>query len=119
MSQAEVSKAMGTSQSAVARIESAQENITVDTLQRLIVALNGRFHVSIQPQEYPEQPQKRPWWEVARRVESGWTVVRIEGLRNSQTDQFIVGLERPHGLYTTSPIALSKAGMLHEGKTKG
>jgi transcriptional regulator with XRE-family HTH domain len=63
MSQGSVAAAMGTSQSAIARIESAQENITLDTLQRLIAALGGQFHVAISPAECSLQ-QKHPWWEV-------------------------------------------------------
>ena len=62
MSQADLAKAVKTSQSAIARIESAQENITLDTLQRLIAGLNGRLEVSIHPSENPVQ-NGQPWWE--------------------------------------------------------
>jgi len=61
-SQSAVGRAMGTSQSAIARIETGQENVTLDTLQRLIGALRGRFYVSIYPQECPF-PRPLPWWE--------------------------------------------------------
>ncbi|MBK5295325.1 MAG: helix-turn-helix transcriptional regulator [Acidobacteriia bacterium] len=63
MSQIAAAKAVGTSQSAVARIESAQENITMDTLRRFVVALKGRFHVSIPPQECVTGSM-RSWWEM-------------------------------------------------------
>ncbi len=68
MSQSTVGQAMGTSQSAVARIESGQENITLDTLQKMIGALNGRFYVSIRPGELQSR-YDQPWWNSI----SSWT----------------------------------------------
>ena len=62
MTQSAAGKIMGTSQSAIARIETGQENITLDTLQRHTAALNGRFYVSIRPREFQSQPIV-PWWE--------------------------------------------------------
>lgn len=117
MSQGAVGRAMGTSQSAIARIESAQENITLDTLRRLVVALRGRIHISIPPQEYSLQ-QKRPWWETPR-AGTGvpWSVVGIAGRRGAQTDQVMVGLERPHGLPIAKAFVSGAAGLLPEGKT--
>src|SRR5262249_41166339 len=53
---------MKTSQSAIARIETGRENVTADTLERLIGALHGRFYVSIHPQEC-HVPTMMPWWE--------------------------------------------------------
>jgi transcriptional regulator with XRE-family HTH domain len=117
MSQDAVGRVMGTSQSAVARIESAQENITLDTLQRLIVALSGRFHISICPQEYPFQ-QQRPWWEAIRSTtETRWTITGFAGRRGVQTDQVLVGLERFHGLSIANTSALGASSLLVEGKT--
>src|SRR5262245_19703474 len=63
-SQAEVAKAAGTSQSAIARIESGEENITVGTLRKLIVALRGRFHIWIAPEELP-LPRLPGWWDMS------------------------------------------------------
>jgi transcriptional regulator with XRE-family HTH domain len=119
MSQAEVGKAMGTSQSAVARIESAQENITLDTIQRFVLALKGRLHISIPPREISLQPV-RLWWEaVASAAESPWTVVRFAARTTAHTDLFIIGLERPreHTLPTASTLAPGAARLLAEGKT--
>ena len=65
MSQSAVGKIMGTSQSAVARIESAQENITLATLERHIAALKGKFHVSIEPEEHKTHFPDL-WWEVTQ-----------------------------------------------------
>jgi transcriptional regulator with XRE-family HTH domain len=94
MSQSAVAQAAGTSQSAVARIESAQENITLDTLRRLIVALKGRFCVSIPPQERALQPQ-RPWWESSE-ADSGreWKIKGSMHSQTTETEQLILGLER-------------------------
>ncbi len=60
--QAAVAKTMGTSQSAVARIESGDDNITLSTLRRLADALEGRIRLSIEPREV-EMPSWPPWWE--------------------------------------------------------
>ncbi len=63
-SQSKLADASGTSQSAIARIESARENITLDTLERIITPLHGRFYVSIPPREYEYAPSlMSPWWE--------------------------------------------------------
>ena len=97
MSQGAVAQAMGTSQSAVARIESGQENITLDTLQRLVVALKGRFDVSIPPQEHaPLKP--RQWWDLIGSTAKSWEVTRVIGRRGIEADQVIIGLERDHTL---------------------
>jgi DNA-binding XRE family transcriptional regulator len=116
-SQDAVAKATKTSQSAIARIESGQENMTLDTLQRLVVALNGRFQISIQPQEYFCCLQ-RPWWEIGDSG-SGWTVVGVMARRGTQTDQVIIGAERPHtqsfSAGTLTPESL--AGLPTEAKT--
>lgn len=62
-SQTDIAKAMGTSQSAVARIETGEENFTANTLERHIAALRGRFIVSILPEEF-EFHRAAPWWEM-------------------------------------------------------
>lgn len=61
-SQLAVGELMGTSQSAIARIESGSENITLDTLQRIIEALKGRLQISIPPREFVQGITK-PWWD--------------------------------------------------------
>ena len=61
---------------ALARIEGAQDNVTVGTLERLVVALDGQFCVSIMPAEFPS-PQASPWWEmqgIQANPTSGWTI---------------------------------------------
>lgn len=79
MSQATVGGLMGTSQSAVARIESAQENITLGTLRRLITALRGRFQVSITPEEV-QLPQWPVWWEMMDAGLSATTPYVLKGV---------------------------------------
>jgi transcriptional regulator with XRE-family HTH domain len=61
-SQSEVAKAMGSSQPAVARIEGGDENITLQTLKRLINALEGRLRLSIEPKE-AGLPHWGNWWD--------------------------------------------------------
>lgn len=61
-SQTEVAAAAGTSQAKIARIESSTENITLKTLKKVIVALGGRFKVSISPREVTI-PFCPDWWD--------------------------------------------------------
>lgn len=94
MSQASVAQAVGTSQSAIARVESAQENITLDTLQRIVAALKGRFHVATPPQEIAPKPA-RAWWDSTRvPVTGSWTIVGYATRHVTGADQVVVGLER-------------------------
>lgn len=94
LSQQEVAKKVGTSQPAIARIEGGQENITLETLQRLTEALQGSFFVSIKPREcVPYIP--RPWWE-NQTTTGGWSVRNLAFNQTQKVDQVIVGLERPH-----------------------
>lgn len=100
MSQSDVAEAMGTSQSAIARMESARENMTLDTVERFVVALDGRFHVSIPPSEHSPQP-KRPWWELAE--SSDWACVVWATNQTRRTDQLIIGFQRSRKEYLTPP----------------
>src|SRR5579862_636232 len=86
MSQTDVAKAMGTSQSAIARIENGLENVTADTVERLARSMRGRFFVSIYPQEVSFNA--RNWWEPS----TSWSVVGT--FVSSSGDQAIVGLTR-------------------------
>lgn len=95
MSQISLAKAAGTSQSAIARIESGQENITLDTLQRIITPLRGRFHVSISPEELAIC-SPRPWWE----YQAGMPDVNIVGVAwrpTANSIQMLVALEAKFG----------------------
>lgn len=94
MSQATLANKAGTSQSAIARIESAQENITLDTLERIVVALDGSFFVSIPPHKLALR-HSPPWWEFDANG-SGWFVTRVMARRGTGMDQMIIGVERPH-----------------------
>jgi hypothetical protein len=53
---------METSQPAIARIEGGDENITLQTLKRLIRALDGRLRLSIEPKE-AGLPHWGCWWD--------------------------------------------------------
>ena len=55
---------MGTSQAKVARIEGGRENVTLRTLEKAVVALEGRLALSIAPAElhFPRLPS---WWSMA------------------------------------------------------
>lgn len=74
MSQDAVADRCDTSQSAIARIENGNENITMDTLERIVSGLGGRFFVAIYPPEIASR-SPRPWWELANlEVPFGWHV---------------------------------------------
>lgn len=95
MSQSAVGMAMGTSQPAVARIETAQENITLSTLERLVSALRGRFHVSIAPAELCVNQPCRPWWESADFLSGArWGVTGFASRNTGQAQQVVIGLEK-------------------------
>jgi ribosome-binding protein aMBF1 (putative translation factor) len=49
LTQAELAARMGTRQSYVARIESGQQNITVETLRRAAEALGARLTIHLEP----------------------------------------------------------------------
>jgi transcriptional regulator with XRE-family HTH domain len=75
-SQAEVARAMGTSQPKVARIESGDDNITLETLRKLVDALRGRIDFSMMPREM-QRPRLPDWWAEAENdfsSESAWQV---------------------------------------------
>lgn len=118
-SQASLAQAMGTSQSAIARIESGQENITLDTLRRLVAALKGRFFVSIPPQECCTTRQISPWWEISSPAVNRWSVVGYTSMQTEQTEQLIVGLERRHERLLSGNTLPGASGMLLETSRAG
>lgn len=117
ISQAKLGKATGTSQSAIARIESGQENITLDTLERIIGGLDARFFVSIQPPEYAP-PKTRPWWEAVAFPQNPWNVVGALAWQTEHADQVIVGLERQNAIAPANTLALGGARLVAEGTNK-
>jgi transcriptional regulator with XRE-family HTH domain len=112
MSQQAVATAMGTSQSAVARIESAQENITLETLERHIGALDGRFYVSIRPSEFGLRPE-RVWWESLGPQSSTWGSWSLKGIASEQTDgshDVLMWLQRSNSSTLSDGALLLEAG---------
>ena len=67
--QADVAKAAGMSQPQIARIESGEENITWDSTERLVNAMNGRLIVAIPPADHPFPKIRTNWWQS---TSSGW-----------------------------------------------
>jgi transcriptional regulator with XRE-family HTH domain len=61
LTQAKLARKMGTSQAKVARIEGGRENVTLRTLEKAVVALEGRLSLSISPAEL-ELPKAQSWW---------------------------------------------------------
>lgn len=85
--QSDVAKTAKTSQSAIARIESGEENITLDTLERLIRAQGGHFRVSICPAA--QRPSHwREWWEPAKNWGVAFVALHKDG------NHAFVGLQR-------------------------
>ena len=94
LSQEELALAVGTSQPAIAQIESGEKNVTLDTLERIVVALRGRFFVATPPEECAPLPL-HPWWEVHRSA-SQWNVLGSMIWQSNQTEQALVALKREH-----------------------
>jgi len=67
ISQKVLAEKVGTSQSAIARIENGQENLTIDTLRRIVTALGGRSLLTIPPQELAPRRFAGSWWETTGR----------------------------------------------------
>lgn len=111
MSQTAVANTVGTSQSAVARIESAQENITLDTLQRFIVAMKGRLDISIPPQEY-SAPPKRLWWDAAIRSWIYWQDT------SSDKTATLINYQSPNKVMTANTLAASTYQLLPSWETQ-
>jgi DNA-binding XRE family transcriptional regulator len=67
LTQQALARKMGTSQAKVARIEGGRENVTLRTLERAVVALEGRLNLTIMPAElhFPGLPS---WWSMADAV---------------------------------------------------
>lgn len=90
MSQEELAKASGTSQSAIARIEGGDENFTQTTAERLIRTLHGRLFVSVQPEEFPPI-NIAPWWEKAK---GGWDVRFVAMNWDGEIERAVIGMQR-------------------------
>jgi len=73
LTQATLAKKMGTSQAKVARIEGGRENVTLRTLEKAIVALEGRLSLSVSPAEL-ELPKASSWWSEADEAHSSYRV---------------------------------------------
>jgi transcriptional regulator with XRE-family HTH domain len=97
MSQKELAKASGTSQSAIARIEGGEENFTQTTAERLLRTLHGRLFVAIQPEEFPPV-NIAPWWEPTK---PSWDVKFVALNWDGETERALIGMQR-----TTSPEKL-------------
>lgn len=82
-SQTEIAREMRTSQSAIARIEAGDDNITLSTLRRLAEALKGRIRFAIEPSEI-SFPRWEEWWNL-----------HAAGLGSSSTWSFRGAEERP------------------------
>jgi len=91
--QADVAREMGTSQSAVAQIETGEGNFTAITLERMISALRGRFLVSILPEEFGFT-RPASWWETHPDSASDWNIKFVLFNRVGTTDRALVGMER-------------------------
>lgn len=102
MKQGDVAAAMGTSQSAIARIEGGDENITLSTLKRLITALRGRLHLSFPPEE-DDLTLPYVWWR-PRESDSSTSTWTLRWIGQKQDDR-----ENLLGIIFTQPNTLPKA----------
>jgi transcriptional regulator with XRE-family HTH domain len=109
-SQARLAKEMKTSQSAVARIEGAEENFSADTVERAVTALHGCFAVSIHPAEmyFPTMPA---WWELAADGIASTSTIPLKGIHHNDEDgtlKVVAGWigDRKSLPVETTPVAL-------------
>lgn len=113
LSQSAVAEKMGTSQAAIARIESAEENITVGTLRRLIGALDGRLRIAIYPAEAIQECGA--WVRVdaeavlTSSTNPPWILKAAAHRKTRQTEQLLAGYERP--LENTTANLLTEGGV--------
>lgn len=91
ISQAALAKAVGTSQSAIARMETGLENITLETLKRVINALGGRLYVSVPPSELAPQSQAR-WWD--HQPAANWELKDWLQITEAGSEQLFLKLQR-------------------------
>lgn len=69
MSQQDLAEQMGTKQPAIARIESGEANVKLDTLVDLAVALQTSVRLDLIPVEYVASMEQNRWWEVSELLE--------------------------------------------------
>jgi transcriptional regulator with XRE-family HTH domain len=75
VSQEVLAKAIGTSQPAIARIESGEENITLGTMKKWVTQLRGRFYIATPPEELKfDRPES--WWKSSAKATNtaGWAI---------------------------------------------
>lgn len=103
---------MGTSQSAVARIEGEDENITLRTLKRLARALSGRIRFAIEPAE-ANLPRWPEWWDMmAAGISASTRYVLVAAVEKGDVaGRYIVG-----GWESTNPHSTSGEVLVVEAK---
>jgi transcriptional regulator with XRE-family HTH domain len=65
LSQKQLAEQMGTKQPAIARIESGEANVKLETLVDLAVALQTSVRLDLIPLEYVAPMEQNRWWEVS------------------------------------------------------
>jgi len=87
LSQGQLAKAVGTTQSVISRIEGANQNLTIDTLYKIAVALNCELVVELrsapkkEKHETASQVNDAPLRERKRRIRSAGLARRGAGSR--------------------------------------
>ncbi len=98
LTQKQLADLMATSQSAIARIEGGDENITLSTLKRLITELRGRLHISFAPEESDHLPLVLSWWKHVAPTTSTWSLSWIGHKRDASGHHIGVILSQPDTL---------------------
>jgi transcriptional regulator with XRE-family HTH domain len=107
MSQAQLADAMKTSQPAIAKLESGEANFEIETVERAVQALNGRFDVSISPARMNLAP-RTPWWELLAATEG---LEADYWLRPNETSEYkqlwvLARFQKAKDTQTAWPLAL-------------
>ena len=86
LSQKELADQMGTKQPAIARIESGEANVRLETLVDLAAALQTSVRLDLIPLEYVAPMEQNRWWEVsellARANARGFAITQFREVPN-------------------------------------
>lgn len=105
----DVAKKAGTSQSKIARIEAGEENITLDTVERLVNAMEGRFIVSTPPVNRLVPHGVTEWWNYPTRAQDMWYLRSAFGKQDSAGRHVVMWLSQPHTLTPLEFIEMEEA----------
>ena len=98
VSQADLAQKMGTKQPAIARIESGDANVRLETLVEIANALNTTVRVDLIPVEFLGALQAPRWWEVSE------LLIAAQGTGFTASTEFRIKQPKDFGLSVGNPL---------------